>query len=380
MATKSLLRLEGENLGLNPDHLVMLDVARQTGAPANDPNEKLRFIRQTMESIRNQAGIVSAAATDSVPLGGQGANGGFIIQGRPAGNMETWPSAGWHLVSEDYFQTTQTPIMQGRSFYPDGREQAAVVIVNQTLAQAYWPNGNAVGKAIAVPGLDQTTFSGFHHGNNYWFTIVGIVGNVRHEALGIAPGPEIYFPYYQHATRAQNLTFLVRTSLTADALRQQLKSGVQQAGDGTSIRVRSYDSLIQRSSEAQRFRSFLVNAFALFAGVLAAIGIYGLVTYSMTQQRHEIGIRIALGAQSQQIRTLVAWQSFRFVLAGILVGLCSSFALARLMSSFLYHMSSFDPLVFAGATLLLAVVAALACYIPARQASAVDPIVVLRYE
>jgi putative ABC transport system permease protein len=380
LATKSLLRLLDENLGLNPDHLIMLDIARQSGTPANNPNENLRFIRQTMESLKNQAGIISAAATDSVPLGGQGANGGFIIQGHPAGNMATWPSAGWHLVSEDYFQTTQTPIMQGRSFYSDGREQAAVVIINQTLAQAYWPNGDAIGKAIAVPGLDQTTFDGYRHGNNYWFTIVGIVGNVRHEALGIVPGPEIYFPYYQHATRAQNLTFLVRTSLTAVTLRQQLKSSVQEAGDGTSVRVRDYDSLIQKSSEAQRFRSFLVNAFAVLAGVLAAIGIYGLVTYSITQQRHEIGIRIALGAQSQQIRTLIAWQSFRFVLAGILAGLCFSFVLARLMSSFLYNMSSFDPFVFAGATLLLAIVAALACYIPAREASAVDPIVVLRYE
>jgi putative ABC transport system permease protein len=379
LATKSLLKLQGEKLGLNPDHVVMLDLARQTITPANNPGETVRFFSQAMDFLKNQVSIVSVSATDSVPLSGKGANGGFIIQGRPAGNTGSWPFAGWHMVSEDYFQTSQTPVMQGRAFYPEGREQAAAVIVNQTLARTYWPDGDAVDKAIAVPGLDQTTFSSFRHGDNYWFTIVGVVGDVRHEALGIAPGPEIYFPYYQHSTRSQSLTLLVRTSLSADILKQQLKDQVQQAGVA-SIRAREYDSLIRKSSEAERFRSFLINAFALMAGILAAIGIYGLVTYSVTQRRHEIGIRIALGAQSQQIRTLVAWQSFRFVLVGLAVGLCASFVLGRLMSSFLYNISSFDPMVFISATLLLALVAALACYLPARQASTVDPIAVLRYE
>jgi putative ABC transport system permease protein len=379
LVTKSLLRLERESLGFSPHNLLLVETAAgETGTTTAEGN--VQSYREIMDRLRHLPGVTTVGAINVVPLSGKGMDGGVLIEGRTVTDERSWPTAEWRLVSDDYFSAMQIPILRGRGILPEGREDNATVLINQTMARRYWPDGNPLGQRIAVPGLDGSTFAHYREGNNEWFTIVGITADVRQSDLAAPPDPEIYLPYFQHPTRARSMSMVMRTAVAPGSLLEVVKHEIRSLNPVATIRLVRYEDVLAQSIRIPRFRSYLIDSFALLAAILAAVGLYGLVGFSVAQRKQEIGIRMALGARSGQVVWFMLWQGYRLVLVGLGLGLIVASLLGRSIQGFLYNMSNTDPVTLGSATLLLAVVAAVACYIPARRASKVDPIVVLRYQ
>jgi len=378
LTTKSFYKLENERIGVNPQHLLVVEA--NAGASSKEPEKIVRFYTDVIERLRALPGVVAASGVNGVPLSGRAPNGGVLIDGRPSKDERDWPSAGWHLVDYGYFQTMEIPILRGRGFLPEGEESIRAAIVNETIVKRYWPDENPIGKRIALPGLDKTTYQHFREGNNDWFTVVGVAGDVREDGLGITPGPEVYLPFYQHPYATRFLSLVLRTSLPQGTLEPSIKHEIRSLNSDSPVRMREYTELTQQTVRAPRFRSFLTCCFAVLAVLLAMVGIYGLVSQSVNQRRHEIGIRLALGAQQGDVVRLMLLQGFRLVAIGLLLGLAFAFTMSRLMNRFLYGVNHNDIIIFAAATLFIGITAVLASYFPARHATQIDPSVVLRSE
>jgi putative ABC transport system permease protein len=272
------------------------------------------------------------------------------------------------MVSSDYFRAMSIPLMRGRAFTErETKESPSVVIINQRMAERYWPGEDPIGKRLTV-SFEETPRE-----------IVGIVGDVRQTSLNAETTPGVYLPFQQFPY--PGMTLVIRTQTDIASITSAVRREIGAIDGNVPIsEIRSMEQVISTSVSQRRFSMMLLGLFALVALLLSAVGIYGVMAYSVSERSHEIGIRIALGARSRDILKMVLGQGMILTLIGIAVGLMGALALTRLMSSLIYGVSATDPLTFAGVALALGSVALAACYIPARRATRVDPMEALRDE
>jgi putative ABC transport system permease protein len=279
------------------------------------------------------------------------------------------------MVDPEYFRTMGIPIVQGRGFTErDNLTSAPVLVVNRALARQYFPNQDPIGKRIA-PGFSTVPMEG----PPAMREIVGVVADVKHQNLQGPTQPEFYFPQAQMPMSV--MTVVMRASGDPRALQNPARGVVQSLDKNAPIYgVRTADELVGRSVAAPRFNTLLLGLFAGVALILTAVGLYGVVSYSVAQNTQQIGIRVALGAKTGDVFKLIVGHGTLLTLVGVVIGLGVAYALTWLMSSLLYGVAATDPWTFAGVAMLLMVVALMACYVPARRAMRIDPVVALRYE
>jgi predicted permease len=369
---QSFAKLGQVQPGLQTERLLTARIQLPAVAYADNPNI-IQFFDQLLPRVRALAGVESASAIVPLPLSGGNMVTSFDDADNPLpdGQRQTAPI---RIIGTEYFQTMGIPVLQGRTFDSSDRfETAPVVIVNQRFAEKFFPGQNAVGKRI-MPG-----FAADSSGEKMR-EIVGVVGNVKHLSLKNEDSPEMYLPQTQMPFNIMSL--VVRTkvadpaSLTS-ALRREI-AAMDASIPLTSVRV--FDEYVSRSLARPRFNALLLSIFAGVALVLTAIGIYGVMAYSVAQRTSEIGIRIALGAAQSSIFKLVVGQAMMLVGISIVIGIVGAFMATRLLSSLLFGVSTWDPLTFGAIVVLIAVVAFLAAWLPARRAANVNPIVALRAE
>jgi putative ABC transport system permease protein len=340
------------------------------GSQHSTSTKRLVFFDELLGRVESLPGVQSASAINHLPLGGDTWGIGFAIEGRPLPPPGERPGAVYRIVRPHYFQTMGATLLEGRDFTERDNESApGVVIINETFARRHWPNEDPIGKRIRI-AIDE---SGPRE-------IVGVVKDVKQRDWTAEPQPEMYLPHFQAAT-PRYLTLVVRADSNPLKLAAAVEGEVWAIDKNLPVsEVRSMEEVIAASIAQQRFNVLLLGIFASVALILAAVGIYGVMSYSVTQRTQEIGIRMALGAQTSDVLKMVVGQVMKLVAVGVGAGLIGAFLLTRLLSSLLYKVSATDPATFAVIALVLMSVALLACYLPARRATKVDPMVALRYE
>ena len=374
LMARSLLALETESLGFDSSHLAVVNISF---SPAQGDSAKaIQSFSDLVQKVKALPGVQAVGATDGAPLTDGGSDGSFFIEGR--NYSQTY--AQWRLASEDYFQTMKIPAIRGREFQPADRNGHKVVVVSQSLAQRFFPNEDAIGKRVAVPGLDEATLAALHKGSNLWFEIVGIVGDVRLNEPGLPPEPTLYFPYFQSDRSSQGLSIVLRTSIPLNSLRGAIIREVRSVQSDAPLELMNYQDVFLQSVVMPRFRFYLIGMFAALALTLALVGIYGVVAYVTAQRTSEIGLRLALGAQPHDILVLVLRQGVGVALVGLACGLAGAALFTQFVGSFLYGVRPADPVTFVAVAMVVGLTAVAASYIPARRAMRVDPMVALRYE
>ncbi len=374
---KSLSKLKDVDVGFRPHGLMTAALAlpeRQYDTPA----KQIAFLGSTLERLSNSAGVESASAGVPLPFSGFGGSASFNIEGRVPPPGDPGPHGDVRAISPRYFETMGIRLIRGRAFTDQDRLGGQpVAIVDENLAREYWPNQDVAGKRIRN-GI-----------NSPWKTIVGVVAPVRHSqvvgeessAIGVEGSGKgvYYFPLYQENSSA---TFLIaRTSGDPARLAGAVREAVHQVDPSQPVSdLKTMDQRILISMGPRRSAVALLSVFAAMALTLAAVGLFGLIRYNVTQRTQEIGVRIALGASRGDVLRMVLGESMRLAVLGVTGGLIAAFALTRVLASLLYGVSATDPLTFAGMALLLTLVALLASWIPAHRATRVDPLVALRYE
>jgi putative ABC transport system permease protein len=368
----SFLRLQAVEPGFNPSNLLTARLSLSV-AKYSDQKKKLAFYNQLLERLQAVPGVRSAALVMNLPLSGSNMNRGFLVEGRPEPGPDENVTVDYQVITPGYFQTMEIPLERGRSFTDRDTEGAPrVAIINEIMARKYFPGEDPLGKRIAFG--DPTK-------EDAWRTIVGISGNVRHQSTSEPAFPGAYTPSAQDRESWPRVALVVRTSGDPSGLAAAVRREMMAIDPGQPIsNMQTMEQLMASSIKRPRFIMMLLGLLASIALALALVGIYGLMSYSITERTHEIGIRMALGAQARDVLRMVVGQGLKLIVIGIALGLTGAFALTRIMRSLLYGVSAIDPVTFAGVSLLLSVIALLACYIPARRATRVDPMEALRYE
>jgi putative ABC transport system permease protein len=368
---RSLIRLQDVNPGFDP-HNVMTASLDLPDAKYSDP-QKAEFFRELIPQLQAIPGVQSAAAVFPLPMSGDEIRASFQIEGRPVAKSDE-PHTSVRCVTPNYFTTMRIPLLQGREFTErDEASTTPVIIVNQAFAQQFFPGQDAIGKRI------QAGISNSGPGTAPMREIVGVVGNVKFQDLITEFSPESYIPYGQ--LQFGSITIVARSSKDPEGLAKPIASAVQSLDkDLPTYSPKTVEQYLDGTIAVPRFNTFLLAIFAALAMVLTAVGLYGVISYTVAQRTHEIGIRMALGAQPGDMMRLVVGQGMRLALFGVGVGLVAALGLTRFLSSLLFGVSSTDPVSFAAVVAMLFAVVLLACYIPARRAMRVDPMVALRYE
>jgi putative ABC transport system permease protein len=341
-----------------------------------------QVIRTGVDRLRALPGVVSASATCCVPLqGGYGLP--FTIVGRPTTDGPYHGGGQWTTASPGYFEVFKIPVKRGRVF--DRRDDAhapPVVVINEAMAKRFWPHGDPVGERLVIGRGVMREFASERERQ-----IIGVVGDTRDGGLNQDPGPAMFIPQAQVPDAANALNvglgpmgWVVRTAGAPMTMSAAIQEELRRATGLPVSDVRTMADVVSRSTSRERFNMWLMTAFGLAALLLAALGIYGLMAYSVEQRTQELGIRIALGAEVGHVRRMVVAQGMGLAAVGGAIGLAASFGLARLIESFLFGVTRSDPLVFSGVPVVLAVVALVAVWLPAIRASRVDPVEALRYE
>jgi putative ABC transport system permease protein len=340
-------------------------------------DQVVNFFQQLMQRVETLPGVEAAGLTRGLPMNG-GIESGITVEGQEIANTKDTVVAVNLTVTPDYFRAMGIPLIKGRAFTAQDKTGAPdVVLIDEMLAARFFPAEEAIGKRLKLGGAE----SKFP-----WMQIVGVVKHVKHYGPAEDGRVEIYRPYFQipqmpDARYGRSMVLAVRATTDAATLTNTLRNAVLEIDKDQPVsNVQMMTEVVAASVAPQKFATWLFGLFALAALLLAAIGIYGVMAYSVTQRTHEIGVRMALGAQSRDVLKMIVAQGMRLALIGVALGLVGAFAITRVMSSLLYGVTATDPLTFAVVTILLAGVALLACYIPARRATKVDPMIALRYE
>jgi putative ABC transport system permease protein len=363
----SFLRLRQVDSGMRPENVTILTLALPATRYTTEESQGLLYTR-LLDSLSNRPGIQAVGLGFPGPLRGSNASGSFFIEGRPSIDRSDRPTANMGSVSGGFFEAMGIPLVAGRTFAEsDGPKDAGVAIVNVAMAQKYWPGENAIGKRLRFES----------DANTPWITIVGIVGDVRQLGLERSAPPILYIPYRQFALPFTNVA--VRSRAPAGTVSAMLRSALSSADPELPFgEISTLQDALDRAVDLPRFRMTLLASFATAALILAAVGIYGLVSYTVASRTREFGIRLALGAQPSQVLGSVMREGLGLAVAGIGIGLGAAFLAVRLIASFLFGVGAGDPATFAAVAALLLVVALAACYVPSRRALRVDPIAALR--
>ena len=373
--------LAAVNAGFDPHNVLKMDMSLSGGRFATAMGVD-QLIRDGAERLRALPGVESASATCCVPLeGGYGLS--FTIVGRPLERGPFHGSGGWLTISPGYFDVFKVPVKRGRSFTE--RDTAAgppVVIINETMARQFWKDGDPLSDRLVIGRGMMREFASEPERQ-----VIGVVGDVRGGGLNNEPGPTMYIPQGQvpDAVNALNLRistmkWVVRTRGEPYALSGAIQEQLRQATGLPVSEIRSMEEVVSRSTSRQRFNMLLMTVFGSAALLLAAIGIYALMAYTVEQRTQEIGIRLALGAEGGTLRRMIILQGMRLAIVGVVVGMASAFGLTRFMATLLFGVQARDPVVFIAIPLVLTVVALAAVWLPAMRVTRVDPLTALRYE
>jgi putative ABC transport system permease protein len=368
---RSFLRLQSVDAGFVSQQVL---TARLTPSGTNYANDAdyAKFYKQVIEKVSAVPGVQDVGLINTLPLY-KGPTAGFRVEGRPVTTPDKWPSVNYRVVSPNYFRAMGIPVLEGRAYDDRDNENAPLVMmVNQQLAREIFPDENPVGKRITFGGTGAD-------GQPRWFEIVGVVANVRSLELREEPMAELYFSAQQDLWPAMSL--VVHSSVEPASLSASVRQAVNEVDRSVPVAdVKTMDHIVSESITQPRFNLFLLGLFSAVAMVLSAAGIYGVTAYTVTQRTHELGIRLALGAQVSDVLRMILGQGMAVIGVGLVVGLAAAFGLMRLLRSLLFGVGENDPLTFVAITTVLVLVALIACYIPARRATKVDPLVALRYE
>lgn len=371
LLTRTFFRLLGANGGFNPDRVLTF----QLPLPAlkyTDQNHIVAFYQDALARLRSVPGVRSAGIGETVPMGGEGESTVIRMPDHPAASQKELPFANYTIISPGYLASIGTPILRGRDFLEsDTADSMPVAIVNAAMEKKYWPNQGALGKQV---GPGSTRFP--------LLTIVGVVPDVKHISLREESTPEMYVIYTQKQWPSMlNMRVALRTKVEPASMTQSVREAIHSLDPDLPLaKVAALTTLVDDSLSQPRFAMLLLAAFGVLAVLLASVGMYGVISYSVMQRTQEIGVRMALGAERGKVFRMVLGQGARLAGLGVAIGLVVALGVTRLMSSFLYGVQSTDPFTFAAVSLLLLVTALLASYLPARRATRVDPIVALRYE
>jgi putative ABC transport system permease protein len=363
---KSFSRIQSVSPGFESKGVLTMQLSLPTFKYREAPQIK-SFFETTLEGIRALPGVQSAGAVSDLPLSGSVHSGSFNIEGRPTTGGEEGPHADIRSATPDYFQTMKIPLISGRFFTErDLRDSEPVAIIDETLAQRYFPGEDPIGKRVE-----------FQPGKPIWRQIVGVVGHLKHQALDADYMDQLYSPHAQVSN--WNMFLVVRSATDPLSLVSAVREVVRSVDkDQPVYKVRTMDQLLSSSLAQRRLAVILLGVFAAVALMLAAVGLYGVISYGVTQRTNEIGIRMALGAERGQIFQMVLGQGIGLTIVGIGIGLIGAFGLTRVMTSMLFGVTATDPWTFAVIPVVLGMVALAACFVPARRATRVDPMVALR--
>jgi putative ABC transport system permease protein len=369
----SFLRLQKVNPGFNTHNVLSFRI----GLPDSkypQPQQKIDFYKQLASRIEALPGVKNVGYINALPLSGQGGGVGFSIEGEPVNPAQPFPyDTDFRTISPGYFKTMGIELLQGRDFDErDDLQSNPVVIINETLAKRYFPNQNPLGKRI------NPSFANDQRGP-LMREIVGVVSSIKHSSLSAEIQPEAYVAYKQNARPTAMV--VARTTNDPTTLIGSIRNEVQGLDNTLAIySVRTLDEYLSASVAQPRFNTLLLGIFAAVALILTTVGLYGVMSYTVTQRTHELGIRMALGAKPADVLKLILRQGMGLTLMGIVLGLAGAFALTRVAESLLFGVSATDPLTFLMVSAFLLGVALVACLVPARRATRVDPMVALRYE
>jgi putative ABC transport system permease protein len=370
---RSFLSIEHVPLGFQPQGILTFGVIPR-GERYSKLSQRTVFYQQVLERIEGLPGVKSAAAVSFIPLTRSRGRKGFTIEGRTPNAPGQIPTAGYNIVTPRYFETMRITLLQGRDFsWSDSPQTQPVVAINEAMAKRYWPNEDPIGKRIRQGGPDDSEVP--------WLTITGIVADVREFEPMTEPQPTMYFPIAQSEPSGTLRHWVMRTDNYPKSIAASVRGVVWDIDKDLPItRIRTMEEVRSMAVVSPRLNLLLFGLFAALVLILASVGIYGVTAYSVAQRTREIGIRMALGASRNDVARIVLRQGVRLGAIGVLFGLIGAFALTRLMTSMIYGVSPSDPATFSVVAFLLFSVALAACYIPARRAMRVDPIVALRYE
>jgi putative ABC transport system permease protein len=371
---QSFARVQEVQPGFQPDHLLVADIPVSRTAYAK-PDQRYTFYDRLVNAVKSLPGVRAAGAATFLPVSGGGQVIHFNIQGRPPKSASDFTAAGYRAVTAGYFETLGVPLLQGRLFTSADRENSpAVCIINASMAKAYFPDINPLGQHMQLGALPEKSIP--------FMEIVGVVGDVR-PGLGLEPQSEMYLPYQQADALLPvfQLSIVMRTAGDPLSQTSALHSALSQIDPKEPlVKVRTMEDNMASTVSEPRFRAWLIGIFAMLALVLAAVGVYGVMSYTVTQRTSEIGVRVTLGATPQDVFRIIVGEGLRLALIGVGVGLVAALALTRLLHTFLFGISAYDPLTFIAVAVTLTLVALAASYFPARRATQVDPLVALRYE
>jgi predicted permease len=373
LALRSLWSLKSVKLGFVPEHVLTFRIA----APPQLIGERIPdFYHDVADRVRALPGVQSAAIARDLPLGGTDPSMPIDTEGKTSSPVQGEIVTRYRAVDGDYFRTLQIPLLQGRAFgEQDTATSSPVAIVSESLARKYWPGESAVGKRI------KPRFAG-----SMWCVVVGVEADVRHWGANVVVEPTAYYPYTQvpdsmRALLEANMGIAVRSRLPQNELLHAISRAVASVNSQVPLyEVKTMESMVADSDSLRNFDLLLLGGFSLLALALASIGVYAIMAYSVSQRTREIGIRIALGAHSRDVLRLILRQGARLAITGSILGVISAFFLRKIMASFLFGLSANDPLVLSIVPCIMVLVILVACWLPARRATRIDPMVALRYE
>jgi predicted permease len=376
---RSFLALQKVDPGFNP-HNLLSAVISVKGTREAAPGKRALFYQELVADVGRLPGVESVSAINHLPLGGDAWGFSFHVEGEPAPKPGQTPSATYRVVLPGYFRTMKMSLLRGRDVSEsDTLDAPPVVVINDYFARRHWPGQDAVGKRITLDDLQSQPT---------WLTVVGVVNNAVRSDWTDTPYEEMFLPYLQNRRYLQDtashfsyLTLVVRTSGDSAALAPTIRRAVSSLDQNVPLsEVQTMDQVVADANAGTRFYLLLLGIFAAVAVLLAAVGIYGVMSYSVSRRTHEIGIRMALGARRTDVVTPIVADGLVLAMLGVGAGLVGAFTVTRVMASMLYSVRATDPITFAGVTMVLMAVAAAASFLPAWRAAKVDPVVALRHE